>query len=76
MPRGNMRDLLTLAMKDPPLMDGRIRLNTLIDIPPLGGNVRQRLNLAGRFTIEDVKFLRPKIQEAVDNFSRRAQGQP
>lgn len=76
MPHGNMRDLLTLAMKDPPLMDGRIQLNTLIDIPPLGGNVRQRLNLDGRFTIDDVRFLRPKIQEAVDNFSRRAQGQP
>jgi len=73
---GNMRDLLTLAMKEPPLMDGEILLNTLIDIPPLSGKVRQKLNLDGRFDITNAKFLRPKIQEAVDNFSRRAQGRP
>jgi hypothetical protein len=73
---GNMRDLLTLAMKEPPLMEGEILLNTLIDIPPLSGKVRQKLNLDGRFDITNARFLRPKIQEAVDNFSRRAQGKP
>jgi hypothetical protein len=37
MPKGNLRDLLGLAMKGPPFMEGRILLKTKIDIPPLSG---------------------------------------
>ena len=37
MPDGNLPDLLRLAMKGSPFMDGRIAMNTRIDIPPLSG---------------------------------------
>ena len=34
MPNGNLRDVLRLAMKGDPFMEGRLVLNTKIDIPP------------------------------------------
>jgi hypothetical protein len=37
MPKGDLRDLLRLAMKGPPFMEGQITLKTKIDIPPLSG---------------------------------------
>ena len=43
MPDGNLRDLMGLAMKGPSFMEGTIRLNTKIDIPPLSGKVREKL---------------------------------
>jgi hypothetical protein len=76
MPNGNMRDLLTLAMKDPPFMEGRIRLSTKILIPPLKGRVRQKLILDGHFEIREATFLRSKIQQQIDILSRRGQGDP
>ena len=51
MPNGNLRDLLTLAMEGSPFMEGRIRLKTKIDIPPLSGKVSQKLLLDGNFEI-------------------------
>jgi hypothetical protein len=40
MPNGQVRDLLRLAMKGTPFMEGRVQLNTGINIPPLSGKVR------------------------------------
>ncbi len=76
MPGGDLRDLLRLAMKGAPFMEGKIRLKTRIDIPPLTGTVKQRLSLDGKFTLSDAKFLRTNIQEQIDQLSRRGQGQP
>ena len=76
MPNGNLRDLLTLAMKGRPFMEGRIRLNTKIDIPPLTGRVSEKLMLDGNFELSQTKFLESKIQEKIDSLSRRGQGQP
>jgi hypothetical protein len=76
MPKGNLRDLLTLAMKGDPFMEGQIELKTKIDIPPLSGKVKEKLILDGQFEITDGKFLRSKIQDKIDELSRRAQGQP
>src|SRR5439155_9226736 len=45
MPAGNIRDLLALAMKGPPFMEGKVALKTKIDIPPLTGPVREKLLL-------------------------------
>ena len=45
MPKGNLRDLIRLAMKGPPFMEGQISMNTKIDIPPLTGKVREKLVL-------------------------------
>ncbi|HLJ44473.1 MAG TPA: AsmA-like C-terminal region-containing protein [Bryobacteraceae bacterium] len=76
MPAGELRDLLRLAVKGPPFMEGKIRLKTRIDIPPLTGTVKQRLSLDGKFALSDAKFLRTNIQEQIDQLSRRGQGQP
>ena len=76
MPKGNLRDLLTLALKGDPFMEGQIALNTKIDIPPLTGKVKEKLLLDGRFEITNGKFLQSRIQDQIDSLSRRGQGQP
>jgi hypothetical protein len=76
MPKGNLADLLRLAMKGQSFMEGVIALKTKIDIPPLSGKVKEKLMLDGSFQISDGKFLRSTIQDQIDSLSRRAQGQP
>ncbi len=76
MPAGNMRDLLRLAMKGTPMMEGTIKLNALIGIPPLDGKVKQKLMLDGSFEIANGKFLQSRIQEKINELSRRGQGKP
>lgn len=76
MPDGQVRDLLRLAMKGDPFMEGRITLKTRIDIPPLTGKVSEKLRLDGTFEVRDGKFLRSNIQDQIDQLSRRGQGQP
>ena len=76
MPRGHIRDLLRLATKGDPFMEGFVALNTRIDIPPLSGKVREKLVLDGRFNVSDGKFLKSNIQDQIDTLSRRGMGQP
>jgi hypothetical protein len=64
MPDGAIGDLLRLAAKGPPFMDGRVLLETRIDIPPLVGKVREKLILDGRFELLEGKFLRSTIQDS------------
>jgi hypothetical protein len=76
MPHGDIRDLLRLATKGTPFMEGEINLRSRIDIPPLTGPVKEKLRLDGDFDITAAKFLRSTIQEQIDQLSRRGQGQP
>ena len=76
MPNGDMRDILRLAMKGAPFMEGRLFLKTKLDIPPLNGKVQEKLRLDGRFEIREGKFLQSRIQDKIDGLSRRGQGQP
>jgi hypothetical protein len=76
MPKGNLQDLLRLAMKGPSFMEGVISLNTKIDIPPLTGKVKEKLLLDGNFQLSQGKFLRSSIQDKIDMLSRRGQGEP
>jgi hypothetical protein len=73
---GNVRDLLSLALKGPPIMEGTIRMDTKIGIPPLSGKVREKLLLDGSFQVTGGKFLQSRIQEKVDELSHRGQGKP
>lgn len=75
-PAGNLRDVLRLAMKGAPFMEGTLKLDTKIKIPPLSGKVKEKLELDGAFDVTGGKFLRSKIQDQIDGLSRRAQGQP
>jgi hypothetical protein len=76
MPKGNLRDLLSLGMKGQSFMEGQIALKTKIDIPPLNSKVKEKLVLDGRFEITNGRFLQSKIQDQIDTLSRRGQGQP
>jgi hypothetical protein len=76
MPNGNLRDVLRLAMKGDPFMEGRLALSTKIDIPPLAGKIREKLELDGRFEIREGKFMHSTIQNQIENLSQRARGQP
>jgi hypothetical protein len=75
-PQGHLEDLLLLAMKGKPFMSGLIRMQAKISIPPLGGNVKEKLRLAGTFDIAHGKFLRDNVRDKVDELSRRGQGRP
>ena len=74
MPAGNLRDVLRLAMKGSPIMQGTLSLNTKIGIPPLAGKVKAKLLLDGTFQVANGKFLRSTIQEKIDALSHRGQG--
>ena len=74
MPAGNLRDVLMLAMKGSPIMEGNIKLNTKIGIPPLAEKVKEKLLLDGTFEVTHGKFLRSRIQEKIDALSHRGQG--
>ena len=76
MPHGHMRDVLRLAMKGEPFMEGRLNLKTKLEIPPLDGKVKDKLRLDGRFDITEAHFLKSTIQDQIDSLSRRGQGQP
>jgi hypothetical protein len=76
MPNGDLRDVLRLAMRGDPLMEGRLALKTKIDIPPLTGKVREKLKLDGHFEVLEGKLLRSTIQNQINGLSRRAQGLP
>jgi hypothetical protein len=76
MPRGNLRDVLRLAMQGSPFMEGSLKLDTKIKIPPLSGKVKEKLELDGSFDVTNGKFLKSKIQDQIDGLSRKAQGQP
>jgi hypothetical protein len=75
-PDGYLPDLLRLAMKGSPFMDGRVTMNTRIDIPPLNSKVRQKLLLDGTFSLREARFLKSTIQSQIDGLSRHAQGEP
>ena len=76
MPNGNLRDVLRLAMKGSPFMEGTLVLHAKIDIPPLTSKVREKLKLNGRFEVLEGKFLHSTIQNEIDSLSKRARGQP
>jgi hypothetical protein len=63
-------------MKGSPFMDGRIAMNTRIDIPPLTSKVIQKIVLDGSFNLHDARFLKSTIQSQIDGLSRHAQGEP
>ena len=76
MPRGRMPDILRLAMKGEPFMEGILNLKTVLEVPNLDGKVKDKLRLDGCFDITQGHFLKSTIQDQIDSLSRRAQGQP
>lgn len=75
--QGHIEDMLRLAMKGAkPIMRGPVSLDIKIDIPQGKGEFADRLRISGRFGLRDAHFTSPAIQDKLDSFSRRGQGQP
>jgi hypothetical protein len=74
--QGRIEDLLRLAVRtDPPLMEGRVKLRTKLDLPPGAQDVAHRLRLQGNFAIANGRFSSEKIQNRVNQLSLRSQGE-
>jgi hypothetical protein len=77
MPRGRIEELLQLGVKtEPPVMRGAVRLKANLHIPPGNARVAQKMQLAGKFNIQDVEFSNARLQDRIDGMSMRAQGRP
>jgi hypothetical protein len=72
---GRVQDVLHLAMKSskPPML-GRIAMKAKLLLPPGDRKVPDRLNLEGRFVLENARFTDAQVQEQIAMLSRRAQG--
>jgi hypothetical protein len=74
-PDGRIHDVLRLAVKaKKPVMIGQLALQAKLLLPPGPGPVSDRLDLDGRFVLENTHFTDPAVQEQIAMLSRRAQG--
>ena len=73
---GDLRDILRLAMKKAPFMQGAFGLDARISVPPLSGPVKAKLLLNGNFTVVKGMFRNDDVQDKIDELSRRGQGKP
>jgi len=76
-PSAEMQDFLDLAVRtEPAVMTGSITTKTKLHIRAGKESVTQKLALDGRFSVQDIHFTNPKVQDKVDMLSLRAQGEP
>jgi hypothetical protein len=76
-PAGRIQDFLQLAVKTTPVvMTGRLRMKTKLHIRPGPESVPKKIGLKGGFTLEQIHFTNPEVEDKVDMLSLRAQGDP
>ena len=76
-PDGRIQDFLQLAVKTKPvIMTGRLAMKAKLHIHPGKESVSRKLGLKGGFTLREIHFTNPKIEDRVDMLSLRAQGNP
>ena len=76
-PAGRIEDFLQLAVKtEPVVISGVLAMKAKIHIRPGKERVAEKLGLKGGFTIQQIRFSNPKVQDKVDMLSLRAQGDP
>ncbi len=76
-PQGRIQDFLDLAVKtQPAVLTGIIGTRTKLHIRPGKERVADRLSLRGTFTLQNIHFTNPQVQDKVDMISLRAQGRP
>ena len=72
---GRIEDFLELAVKAQPApMSGRLTLHSTLDISPGPQSVTKKLALKGGFSLQQIHFTNPEIEDKVDILSLRAQG--
>ncbi len=76
-PAGRIQDFLQLAVKTQPVvMTGVLGMKTKLHIRPGKESVTQKLGLDGSFTLKQMHFTNPDLEDKVDMLSLRAQGHP
>jgi hypothetical protein len=76
-PNGRIQDFLQLAVKTTPvIMTGRLAMKTKLHIRPGKESVTRKLGLRGEFTLRQIHFTNPEVEDKVDMLSLRAQGDP
>lgn len=72
---GRVEDLLQLAVRAPkPVMHGRIGLHAAMTLPPGKQRIADRLQLSGRFALEQAEFTDRGVRTQIALLSRRARG--
>src|SRR6202789_224898 len=76
-PNGRIQDFLELAVKTTPVvMTGQLTMKTKLHIRPGKESVARKIGLTGGFTLQQIHFTNPKVEDKVDMLSLRAQGDP
>jgi hypothetical protein len=76
-PNGRIQDFLELAVKTTPVvMTGRLEMKTKLHIRPGDERVSKKIGLKGGFTLKQIHFTNPEVEDKVDMLSLRAQGDP
>jgi hypothetical protein len=76
-PNGRIQDFLQLGVKTTPVvMTGRLTMKAKLHIPPGNESVTRKIGLKSGFTLRQIHFTNPEVQDKVDMLSLRAQGDP
>jgi hypothetical protein len=76
-PNGRIQDFLQLGVKTTPVvMTGRLTMKTKLHIRPGPESVTRKIGLKGGFTLRQIHFTNPEVEDKVDMLSLRAQGDP
>ena len=76
-PSGRIQDFLQLAVKTSPVvMTGGLQMKTKLHIRPGPESVSKKIGLKAGFTLWQIHFTNPEVEDKVDMLSLRAQGDP
>ncbi len=76
-PNGRIQDFLQLAVKTTPVvMTGGLTTKMKLHIRPGNESVSKKIGLKGGFTLRQIHFTNPEVEDKVDMLSLRAQGDP
>lgn len=76
-PNGRIQDFLELAVKTTPVvMTGKLAMKTKLHIHPGKESVSEKIGLRGGFTLREIHFTNPAVEDKVDMLSLRVQGDP
>lgn len=76
-PDGRIQDFLQLAVKtEPVVMTGQVAMKAKLHIRPGKESVSKKLGLQGGFTLRQIHFTNPEVEDKIDMLSARAQGDP
>ncbi len=77
MNNARIEDFLNLGVRtSPPVMNGNLRMNAQLFVPPGDAPVPQRMELKGNFDVSSAYFNNDKVQQRVNELSRLGQGHP